>query len=84
MKLKNKTHCTLPTDNGDFEFHLFTEKTPEKILKEFNQAKYDVASYKPGVYLDILIPEADYEKMDCKNLQSILFLVYIEAKVVFG
>ncbi len=35
MKLKNKTHCTLPTDNGDFDFHLFTEKTPEKIHEHF-------------------------------------------------
>jgi len=42
MKLENKTHCTLPTDNGDFEFHLFTEKTPEKIHEHFALIMGDV------------------------------------------
>jgi len=37
---------------------------PDKeIIKEFTKSSYDVAAYKPGEYLDIVIPEADYEKM---------------------
>lgn len=39
------------------------ENPDSEILKEFTQAKYDVAAYKPGEFLDILIPESDYEKM---------------------
>lgn len=42
MKLTHKTHCTLPTDNGNFDFHLFTEKTPEKIHEHFALIMGDV------------------------------------------
>lgn len=37
---------------------------PDKaILKEFTQPGYDVAAYKPGEFLDLVVTEADYEKM---------------------
>lgn len=54
-----------------FSISLFSQEkvivrfnNPDKeILKEFTKATYDVAACKPGEFLDIVIPEADYSKM---------------------
>jgi len=35
----------------------------QEIIKEFTRSNVDVAAYKPGEFLDIVIPEADYDKM---------------------
>ncbi len=54
-----------------FSISLFSQEkvivrfnNPDKeIIKEFTKSSYDVAAYKPGEFLDIVIPEADYSKM---------------------
>lgn len=39
------------------------DQPDEQILKEFTQPQFDVAAYKPGVYLDLVVPEPYYEEL---------------------
>ncbi|MCD4746570.1 MAG: carboxypeptidase regulatory-like domain-containing protein [Bacteroidales bacterium] len=40
----------------------FNNSTKE-LLKEFSPDKYDIATYKPGEYLDIVLPETEFKKL---------------------
>ncbi|MCK4653792.1 MAG: hypothetical protein KAU01_05050, partial [Candidatus Cloacimonetes bacterium] len=41
----------------------------EDILNEFNSADYDVASYKPGEYLDLVLTVSNYEELLSKGYE---------------
>ncbi|OYT13861.1 MAG: hypothetical protein B6I19_03005, partial [Bacteroidetes bacterium 4572_114] len=46
-------------------------QNPDQItFKTFTSAKYDVAAYKPGEYLDIVVTEAGYQKILSQGYQA--------------
>jgi len=44
------------------------EYPSQHIVREFNNTKYDVASYKPGEYLDIVVTGTIYEQLLARGL----------------
>ena len=45
------------------------ENPDEAVINKFNNTEYDVAAFKPNVFLDLVVSKSNYEEIYHKDLQ---------------
>jgi len=56
------------------------EHPDEKVVKHFIEQDYDIASYRPGEYLDLVVDETDYRRLQSQGYQFRIFQTEDEMK----